>query len=197
MERDEEKEQPNEALASERNVNEENLESQKSNDKSLKNVNTKMKDQKILVDVLSKNCNPAKGLAMRYIAPTIIDGRMEIEVDDEDADREIHYWMNSLIMYVLGEDLSMNTVKNYMMKTWNYVQLPDIFFHDEGYFIPHFNSGEDMDAILMKGPYTYRGMPMILKEWKAGYNLKKDMMRMIPIWIKFPMLPLHLWGDQI
>ncbi|CAI8614488.1 unnamed protein product [Vicia faba] len=53
-----------------------------------------------------------------------------------------------------------------------------------------------MESVLMKGPYTYRGMPMILKEWRKEFNLKKDLMRTIPIWVKFPMLPLHLWGKS-
>ncbi|XP_058741780.1 uncharacterized protein LOC131614173 [Vicia villosa] len=37
-------------------------------------------------------------------------------------------------------------------------------------------------------------MPMILKEWRIDFNLKRDLMRTIPIWVKLPQLPLHLWG---
>lgn len=35
---------------------------------------------------------------------------------------------------------------------------------------------------------------MILKEWSPGFNLQKDLLRTLPIWIKLPQLPLHLWG---
>lgn len=133
---------------------------------------------------------------MKYVAPSLINRKVEIEIDEEDADREIQFWRNALIMYVLGEDLSINIVKNYMMKQWNYVQLPDVYYHDEGYFILRFKTIEDLEAVLMKGPHTFEGMPMILKEWRPGFNLKKDMMRTLPIWFKFPMLPLHLWGSS-
>lgn len=50
---------------------------------------------------------------------------------------------------------------------------------------------------MIKGPYTIRGMSMLLKEWRPGFNLKKDMLRTLPIWIKLPLLPLHLWGETI
>ncbi|XP_058726142.1 uncharacterized protein LOC131597463 [Vicia villosa] len=37
---------------------------------------------------------------------------------------------------------------------------------------------------------------MIIKEWKANFNMKQDMLRTIPIWIKLPKLPLYLWGER-
>jgi hypothetical protein len=46
----------------------------------------------------------------------------------------------------------------------------------------------------MNGPYTIRNMPMLLREWKPNFNLKNDMLRTIPIWVKLPQLPLYLWG---
>ncbi|XP_058783013.1 uncharacterized protein LOC131657658 [Vicia villosa] len=53
-----------------------------------------------------------------------------------------------------------------------------------------------MDAVLMKGPYTLRNIPLMLKEWKPDFNLKRDMLRTIPLWVKLPKLPLHLWGAK-
>lgn len=76
-------------------------------------------------------------------------------------------------MYVLGEDLSMNAMKNYMTKTWNFVKLSNMYYHDAGYFILRFNSHSDMDAVMMKGSYIIRNMPMLLKEWRSDFNLKE------------------------
>lgn len=39
-------------------------------------------------------------------------------------------------------------------------------------------------------------MTMFLWEWKSGFSLQEDMMRTLPIWIKLPNLPLHLWGTS-
>ncbi|XP_058784590.1 uncharacterized protein LOC131659416 [Vicia villosa] len=95
---------------------------------------------------------------------------------------------------MLGEDLSMHALKSFMMKAWNFIQLPDLFYHDDGYFILRFKTHDDMDAVLMRGPYTIRNIPMLLREWRPDFNLKTDLLRTLPIWIKLPQLPLHLWG---
>ncbi|XP_058748829.1 uncharacterized protein LOC131621809 [Vicia villosa] len=96
----------------------------------------------------------------------------------------------------MGEDLSMHTMKSFMEKAWNFIKLPELYYHDEGYFIIRFQSQSDLDAVLMKGPYTLRNIPLMIKEWKPDFNLKRDMLRTIPLWVKLPRLPLHLWGAK-
>lgn len=76
-----------------------------------------MKVRKLWVDVLSENRNPVNGMAIEYMAPKVVNGEVEIEIDDEDITSEVRFWETALIMYVLGYELSMNTVKNHMMKT--------------------------------------------------------------------------------
>ncbi|CAK8568232.1 unnamed protein product [Lathyrus sativus] len=38
--------------------------------------------------------------------------------------------------------------------------------------------------MMMKRPYSIRNMSMLLSEWKPDFNLKEDMLRTLPIWIK-------------
>jgi hypothetical protein len=127
----------------------------------------------------------------------VVNSEIEVVIEEADTVSEIQFWQNSLILYVLGAELSMHLVKNFMMKTWNHIQLPDMYFHDDGYFILRFRSMGDMDSVLMNGPYTIRGMPLLLKEWKPGFDMKKDMLRTLPIWVKLPKLPLDLWGNGL
>lgn len=37
-------------------------------------------------------------------------------------------------------------------------------------------------------------MPMLLRDWKSDFNMKNDMLRTIPIWVKLPQIPLELCG---
>jgi hypothetical protein len=83
-----------------------------------------------------------------------------------------------------------------MIKQWNFVKLPDMYYNNEGYFVLRFHSHKERDDVLLKGPYTIRNMPMLLAEWKPNFNLKNDMMRTIPVWVQLPQLPLHLWGPK-
>lgn len=64
----------------------------------------------------------------------------------------------------MGEDLSMNTVKNFMVNMWKFIKLPEMYYQDDGYFILRYNSHDDMDVVLMKGPYSIQNIPLLLKE---------------------------------
>ncbi|XP_058756103.1 uncharacterized protein LOC131629334 [Vicia villosa] len=65
---------------------------------------------------------------------------------------------------------------------------------EEKYFLLRFKNHDDLDNVMMKGLYTLRNIPIILKKWRPGYNVKEDLLRTIPIWVKLHMLPFPLWG---
>ncbi|CAK8562815.1 unnamed protein product [Lathyrus sativus] len=112
------------------------------------------KERRPWVDVINDNRSPAKGMAIEYVAPKIVNEVIEIDIEQEDIETKIQFWDNALILYVMGDDLSMNTVKNFMQRMWNFVKMPDLYYHDDGYFLLIFNSQEDKEAVMMKGPYT-------------------------------------------
>lgn len=130
------------------------------------------------------------------MAPNVVYGGVEIEIEEEDIYSEMKFWETALIMYAMGEELNMKMVKNFMVKVWNSIKLPDLYYHDEGYFILRFNMHADKDTILMNDSYTIRNVPLLLHEWKPGFNLKRDMLKNLPLWVKLPHLPLHLWGSK-
>ncbi|XP_058783598.1 uncharacterized protein LOC131658307 [Vicia villosa] len=150
--------------------------------------------RKLWVDVLSNNQKPGNGLALDFIAPKVINGEIVVEIEKSDIESVIRYWESALIMYVLGGDLSMNMVKQFMTKNWNTVKLPDLLYHNDGYFLMKFKSFKEKEEILMNGSYMIKNMPMILRDWKPNFSMKNDMLRTIPLWVKFPQLLLELWG---
>lgn len=46
-----------------------------------------------------------------------IDGKIEVQLEEKDVASEKHLWRNALIMYAIGNDLSMNAVKKFMSMT--------------------------------------------------------------------------------
>ncbi|KAL5170000.1 hypothetical protein HKD37_11G031783 [Glycine soja] len=97
-------------------------------------VNQKIVEEpkKLWVDVISGNRIPSNGAAIEYFAPKVVEGEIEVEIEEEDILSELKYWETTLIMYVLGRELSMNAVKQYMMKFWSFVQLPEMYYHEDG-----------------------------------------------------------------
>lgn len=67
-------------------------------------------------DVVSGNHLPGHGMAVGFSSPTLVDGEIEIVLEQDDIQSELDYWKNSLIMYVVGDELSMNGVRQFMSK---------------------------------------------------------------------------------
>ncbi|KAI5435083.1 hypothetical protein KIW84_021785 [Lathyrus oleraceus] len=93
-------------------------------------VKNNVKGAKLWVDIIRGNKDTTNGMSIIFVAPKVVDGEIEVEIENEDVESEMRFWECSLIMYVIGENLSMNVVKNYMIKSWKFTQLPEIFYND-------------------------------------------------------------------
>lgn len=76
------------------------------------------------------------------------------------------------------------------------VAKPVIFYHDEGYFVIKFASVEDKNAVLYSGPHMFWGRPTILKPWSPGFDFHSEVLRVVPLWVRFNNLPLNCWSTQ-
>ncbi|KAI5382050.1 hypothetical protein KIW84_UN0211 [Lathyrus oleraceus] len=155
-----------------------------------------MKLRKPWVDVIRGNRRINREVNMEYTPPTIVDGEVEVKIEESDVEEELEFWANSIILFALGESLSMNAVKKFMEKNWNSVSLPELYYNEEGYFIVRFRNQEDREHVLAQGPYFIYGKPLYLRQWSSDFEMKEDILRVMPLWVTFPQLPLHLWGEK-
>ncbi|XP_010696567.1 uncharacterized protein LOC104909079 [Beta vulgaris subsp. vulgaris] len=57
-------------------------------------------------------------------------------------------------------------------------------------------SREERDNILFSGPHLFFGKAMIVKQRSASFNFHEEVLKVIPIWVKMPNLPLNCWGED-
>lgn len=125
--------------------------------------------------VISGNKMPSDGSIIEFVAPNIVEGKIEVDIEEDDIECEVKFQDSALIKYVIGKDMSMNAVKEYIVKFLNFVQLSELYYHDEGYFILKFKAHKDKDLVVMRGSYTIRNIPMVLKNWSPDFDFKRDM----------------------
>lgn len=99
-------------------------------------------------------------------------------------------------MYTLGEELSMNAIKKFMVNVQNIVSLPEPYYNKEGCFIIRFRTKVDRDVMLFRGSYTIYRRPMFLQVWTLEFSLQNDLLGVLPIWAMFPQLPLVFQGEK-
>ncbi|XP_056698674.1 uncharacterized protein [Spinacia oleracea] len=84
----------------------------------------------------------------------------------------------------------------FIANEWKHVAKSSVFLHDEGYFVIKFSSKKERDDVLKAGPYTFYGRPMITKPWSSGFSFQDEILRVIPVWVRLPNLPLCCWGSD-
>ncbi|KAH0682876.1 hypothetical protein KY290_021474 [Solanum tuberosum] len=54
-----------------------------------------------------------------------------------------------------------------------------------------FPSLDDRNEVLYSGPHMLNNKPIIVKVWSADFNFNKEVLQTVPIWVKYPNLPLN------
>lgn len=55
---------------------------------------------------------------------------------------------------------------------------------------------EERDSVLYSGPHLFYGKPMIVKQWTSNFDFHQEILKVVPVWVKFPNLPLNCWSDN-
>lgn len=133
-------------------------------------------------------------MGLIYIPPVIVDEEMMTQLQQEGLERETAKWKHALIMYVVGSSPSIGAIERFIAGNWSYITKPKVYYHNEGYILVHFSSFEERDEVLYSGPHTLNNKPVISKVWDPYFDFKKEVLRIIPLWIKLPNLPLQYWS---
>ncbi|XP_059310372.1 uncharacterized protein LOC132061616 [Lycium ferocissimum] len=109
----------------------------------------------------------SNSMSLDYITPAVVDGNLVVQLEkDEQAQEEEN-----------GK-----------------VASPVLYYHEDGYYIAKFQSVADMQEIVYSGPYCLNNKPLILKQWTLQFDLSKEFLSEIPLWIKLPKLPMNCWS---
>ncbi|XP_056687832.1 uncharacterized protein [Spinacia oleracea] len=148
------------------------------------------------VNLFKGSTLPSKGFALNFIAPTVCDGTPIAVLDKNEIQKMNDLWGNATVMYVVGEKPSIGAILRFIEKEWHQVSKPQIFLHDEGYFVIRFQSKKDKESVLVAGPHMFFGKPMIVKPWTASFNFQEEILRVVPVWVRLSNLPLSCWGGD-
>ncbi|XP_019250988.1 PREDICTED: uncharacterized protein LOC109229896 [Nicotiana attenuata] len=136
------------------------------------------------------------GRTLSYVPPIDRDGKKIVKLCEEDLQSLEDYWKNALIGYIIGENPYEKAMENIVMSVSNCVTKPQILLHAEGYCIFRVNTIADRDPVLQSGPYSYRNKPMVLKLWEIDFSFNSDVLSTIPVWVRFPGLPVGFWSTE-
>ncbi|XP_019265468.1 PREDICTED: uncharacterized protein LOC109243031 [Nicotiana attenuata] len=93
------------------------------------------------------------GMQLEYVPPSRREGKVIIQIEEEDVNELKEYWDNALIGYVLGDTPYEKSMVNYVESVWDFVDKPQILYHHEGYYVFRFSNVKDKEAVILSVGY--------------------------------------------
>lgn len=112
----------------------------------------------ILHQKLKKTANK-----LNFIPPELKDGIKVSKLNPKEVFTQTEKWKKALIGYVIGGAPPFKEMLRFVYGVWNFVSTPQIYLHDEGYYIFRFDSDEDKARVMQQEPFTFNNRPLILK----------------------------------
>ncbi|KAH0706289.1 hypothetical protein KY289_011365 [Solanum tuberosum] len=124
------------------------------------------------------------------------NGEKVIELKKEEIDKPIEELTQSLILYVVGESPTIAAMEGYITLQVNTMSKPKVYYHNDAYFLVRFANMDDRNKVLYSGPHFLDNQPIIVKVWSPEFHFNKEVLQTVPIWVKYPNLPLSCWSKD-
>ncbi|KAG5620750.1 hypothetical protein H5410_005968 [Solanum commersonii] len=72
-------------------------------------------------------------------------------------------------------------IERYIALQVNTISRPEVYYHNDGYFLVRFSSLDDRNEVLYSGPHMLNNKPIIVKVWSADFNFNKEVLQRVPI----------------
>ncbi|KAK1318276.1 hypothetical protein QJS10_CPB04g00872 [Acorus calamus] len=125
------------------------------------------------------------------------EGRKFVDCDEEDLKEMDSHWGLSLVGYVIGKRPYYKPFVDFLHRLWKPKGSLEILMREGGFFIAKFSNEEDLMEVMEGGPWLMAGRAIVLRRWSRGMRMEMERLETIPIWIRFPALPLHMWGLRL
>ncbi|CAH9081458.1 unnamed protein product [Cuscuta europaea] len=135
------------------------------------------------------NRAPSEGLKLRYIPPTsdILD------FSDRVLPSMVDIFGYCLVGFFTGRFPGLKATYSLTKKWGVHCEVKP---HDKGWVVFKFKSEADRTKVMIEGPYILYGKLLVLKVLSDDFSFEDDEFLKVPIWIKFPKLPVRLWNED-
>ncbi|CAH9089402.1 unnamed protein product [Cuscuta epithymum] len=136
------------------------------------------------------NRAPSHGIKLRYIPPK---GNI-LDLTDRVMPTMVEMWGHCLVGFFTGRFPGLKAVHE-LREKWGVKCL--VRSHDKGWIIFKFQNEADRLKVLNEGPYSIFGKLLMLKMLSEDFSFEDEEFLKVPIWVKFPNLPMSLWNEGV
>ncbi|CAH9095681.1 unnamed protein product [Cuscuta europaea] len=149
----------------------------------------KMPEKKQWNTLFKDNRAPSEGLKLRYIPPT----SDMLDFSDRVLPSMVDIFGYCLVGFFTGRFPGLKATYSLTQKWGVHCQVKP---HDKGWVVFKFKNEADRTKVMLEGPYILYGKLLVLKVLSDDFSFEDDEFLKVPIWIKFPKLPVRLWNED-
>jgi len=143
-------------------------------------------------DLFATNRNTITGPKLPHFSSSYND--LPCDLSSDDLDNNYDVWQLCIMGYVAGKSPGFKALNNIISSSWKCDA--SLAIHESGWLVYRFNNVDDKLVVLANGPYLIYGRPLIIKAMPEYFDFGTDEMSCVPVWVKFPNLPLKWWSPR-
>ncbi|KAJ6868613.1 hypothetical protein NC651_033633 [Populus alba x Populus x berolinensis] len=113
---------------------------------------------------------------------------------NDDLTSHSDYWNLCIVGFVAGKFPGYKALNSIISDTWHCEA--KLTIHESGWLVYQFQNVDDKLAVLAEGPYSVYGCPLLLQPMSEYFDFSAENMTKVPVWVRFPNLPLKCWSIQ-
>ncbi|KAK1308197.1 hypothetical protein QJS10_CPA09g00977 [Acorus calamus] len=134
--------------------------------------------------------------AVEFYPPHNDGGQKVAILEEEEVAEAKESWGHILVGYVWGKNPVYVPFLQFLKRLWNPKGTFILTLQENDFFMIRFSLVEDLTKVLLGGPWSMDNRPFVIQRWNRDTKLEFERLSSIPVWIKFPNLPLHFWSPK-
>ena len=106
-------------------------------------------------------------------------------------------WSKSIIVKLVGRANSLLYMRTKLNQMWRPTSRMDCVDLESGFFLVRFLSKEDLDNVLMKGPWFIGDQFLFIRPWEPFFKPSMANVLLIAVWIRLHELPIELYEAEV
>lgn len=94
------------------------------------------------------------------------------------------------------ENLNFRILENKILRDWAEASRVKIIDMPRGFYAVQFNSLEDYNNVLYKGPWMVVDHYILVQRWRPNFLNSAKTVSKVAVWVRIPELPLELYNDK-
>lgn len=98
--------------------------------------------------------------------------------------------------YVLGANPPIHVIEGFVKRIWIVDDTDKISSVAKGIYLVHMKSLEGVTNACAFNGILFDKKPFVVRPWSKNMSYEKETFDTIPVWVRFPSLAMHYWGER-